>query len=436
MDQSSKSLNNRHLAPLILIIDDEDAIIKTLGNLLEDDGFRVVSVSDPRLAIKFVGELIPDVVLMDVFMPGLNGIDLLTLLKKEFPSQSVIMISGYSTISIALEALKAGAADFIEKPFNVDELIKKINKELARNNEIDVAANNVFSNEKQAIFGLVGASALFCELIQQAELVARLSLPILIYGGTGSGKRQLAHFIHYVNLNGGKALAELDCRTEMSEAFFLALLQHDEPLVLLHVDRLPLPLQQELLVVLQKTKKRIIATTTKLLFSMVGKGNFLSQLYKELHAAPLEIPALTKRRYDIPLLVEYFLQRENKLYCKQARMATSAMRALRNYPWVGNVAELELVIKQVVLALPKECTIITLEFLRNFLQQAETTVIEEQSFQQFVSFNEAVTSFEKNFLLYQLKKNRYDLEQVSSKMKLKIPRLQSKLASLNITLKK
>ena len=220
MDQSSKSLNNRHLAPLILIIDDEDAIIKTLGNLLEDDGFRVVSVSDPRLAIKFVGELIPDVVLMDVFMPGLNGIDLLTLLKKEFPSQSVIMISGYSTISIALEALKAGAADFIEKPFNVDELIKKINKELARNNEIDVAANNVFSNEKQAIFGLVGASALFCELIQQAELVARLSLPILIYGGTGSGKRQLAHFIHYVNLNGGKALAELDCRTEMSEAFF------------------------------------------------------------------------------------------------------------------------------------------------------------------------------------------------------------------------
>ena len=213
-------------------------------------------------------------------------------------------------------------------------------------------------------------------------------------------------------------------------------MQHDEPLVLLHVDRLPLPLQQELLVVLQKTKKRIIATTTKLLFSMVGKGNFLSQLYKELHAAPLEIPALTKRRYDIPLLVEYFLQRENKLYCKQARMATSAMRALRNYPWVGNVAELELVIKQVVLALPKECTIITLEFLRNFLQQAETTVIEEQSFQQFVSFNEAVTSFEKNFLLYQLKKNRYDLEQVSSKMKLKIPRLQSKLASLNITLKK
>jgi len=180
-------------SPLLLIIDDEITILKTLKEALEDEKFRVETLSDGNKSLDLIGKLIPDLILLDIFMPNCNGLELLKKIKKEYPQQKIIIISGFGNIPMAIEATKNGALDFIEKPLNLDDILSKI---LFLKKENHQKPTNKTETKNLEIYGIVGQSYLFLELIQQAEQVANLSLPLLIYGQHGTGKTLLSKYIH------------------------------------------------------------------------------------------------------------------------------------------------------------------------------------------------------------------------------------------------
>ena len=155
--------------PLLLIIDDEESILKMLKESLEDENYRVKTLIDGNKALDTIGKILPDLVLLDIFMPNCNGIKLLEKIKKEYPQQKIIMISGFGNISIAIEASKKGALDFIEKPLNLDEILMKISflkeEKSEKNSEISVAEN-------LESYGIIGQSYLFQELVQQIKQVS------------------------------------------------------------------------------------------------------------------------------------------------------------------------------------------------------------------------------------------------------------------------
>ncbi len=180
-------------SPLILVIDDEATILTTLKEVLEDEGYRTETLSDGNKTIQTIGKLIPDLVLLDIFMPNCNGLELLEQIKKEYPHQKTMIISGFGNISIAIKAVKKGALDFIEKPLNLDVILSKI--DFLKNKKNKQSKKNTRNNQRKNN-GIIGSSYLFLELIQQINLIKNLNFSLLIYGEHGTGKTLFAKYIH------------------------------------------------------------------------------------------------------------------------------------------------------------------------------------------------------------------------------------------------
>ena len=249
--------------PSILIIDDEQAIRDTLQAVLCDEGYAVTTLHNPSSALQTIGELVPDLVLLDIFMPNVNGITLLESIKKEYPTQKVIMISGFGNISIALDTIKKGACDFIEKPLNLDEILHKLQflkKEPSYSKTEE--HSSVFSSHC-----LIGESYLFKEMLHSIEHLAVLDFPILIYGHHGTGKSTVAHYIHANSNYKQLPLLIIDCAliTHEDLSFEIQKQEHGS-LFLKNINYLSLPQQKVLLSLLTTTKLRIIASSTQQLY--------------------------------------------------------------------------------------------------------------------------------------------------------------------------
>lgn len=415
-----------HNAPLILIIDDEEAILKTLKDALTDEAYRVETLSQGEEALDAIGKLIPDLVMLDIFMPKHNGLKLLTQIKKEFPDQKVIMISGFGNIPIAIEAIHKGAIDFIEKPLNLDEILCKI--EFLKKQEpvpsppqTTLQANNI-----------IGESNLFLELIHQINLLAKHRLPVLICGEYGTGKSLLANYIHNQSPLAKKPFKIINCETDETLNEELSV-QNEQTVYLKHVCHLTKSQQKQLVSLLKQNKQsRIIASSKTSLFALVQQKAFSETLFYLLNKAPLEVPSLRKRPYDIPLLIHHYAKEQNKQYKKQIVFSTQAIRALRNYSWPGNISELQQVIEKVIITSEDYYEIVSLERITALLGEQSTQFIEEQSMHLFESLDHATSTFKRQFLLYLLKKNRYDIKQVSSRLNLSPTELKNKLQELNI----
>ena len=254
--------------PLLLIVDDEPAILHTLKQALEDEQYTVETLADGQQTLDKVGALVPDLVLLDIFMPQCNGLELLSNIRREYPAQKVMMISGYGTVAIATEAIQKGASDFIEKPLNLDEILDKIaylktphkTKSLPK-------ANDVTSYDFQRL-GIVGASSMFAELMQHASLLAPLDLPVLLYGPRGSGKTLIARYLHTKSAQTKNLFNVLDCATKPSTNVLARALATKGTLVLKHIDALSC--EGQALVYLALTTDalscRVVATSTPELF--------------------------------------------------------------------------------------------------------------------------------------------------------------------------
>ncbi len=340
--------------PLILIVDDEKAILKTLKDALTDEGFRVETLSQGKKALDLIGKLIPDLLLLDIFMPNCNGLELLSQIKKEFPDQKVMMISGFGNIPIAIEAIQKGAIDFFEKPLNLDEILHKI--AFLKESDRKIKEVTPYQADKNLLrkCGVIGESNLFLELIEQTERLAPHSIPILISGEVGTGKTLLARYIH--EKSSLKNLVTIDCQTleeSTSKNIFAKhmLEQTPETFYLKHVDLLSNANQKNLLLVLEKKENktcRIIASTRKSLFHAMREEQFNTSLFYHLNRAPLEVPPLRKRAYDIPLLLNHYLAHYNRIHNKTITLTTQSIRQLKNHSWPGNIVELKSFLQNLV----------------------------------------------------------------------------------------
>lgn len=429
--------------PLILIIDDEPAILKTLKDALEDETYRVKTLDQGLKALDVIGDLVPDLILLDIFMPNCNGLDLLQQIKKEFPQQKVVMISGYGNIPIALEAIKKGALDFIEKPLNLDEVLSKIEHltttkgQLAQGQKLP---NKISPKE----FGLAGESPLFLELINHVQHLASLKHPLLIYGLTGTGKTLIARYTHHCSTQDTQPFITINCSTPLEDFEQTLASLATGTIFFKNINDLGEDQQKILLSFLNseqyKTRNaqgliKIIASSYRSLFKLSLEHKFNYALLHKLNITPIELVPLNKRRYDIPLLCDYFLNQSNKRHQKTLSLSTQSIRFLRNHSWSGNITELRTLIETLVAQTPQQAGPIDTASLQNYLHEKNIQFVEEQSFLHFNSLQEATEHFERHFLTYALKKSSFNIEHVSDKLKISQLDLQNKISKLDIQLR-
>ncbi|MFH1831923.1 MAG: response regulator [bacterium] len=428
--------------PVILVIDDEEAILKTLQEVLEDEGYIVQTVADASKAIAVIGKFIPDLIFLDIFMPNINGLDLLERIKKEFPQQKVIIISGFGNIPMALQAVSKGAVDFIEKPLNLDDILSKVADLKQNSSDLDSEINYEHDYEN---YGIVGKSFLFQELMYHVRKIEALNLPLLIYGPHGSGKSLIASYVHRKNLKtcelSSARFIEINCAGEpdfgLLDSYIID--TSSKTLYFKNIQALSLEHQKKILSLIEQCDfnvVKIIASSTASLFDLVRKERFSSALFHKLNMIPVEIPSLCKRRFDIPLLINYFVNIENGLQAKSVIFSNSSVRLMRNYTWLGNVAQLRSCIKKIVCLAPEGDFVVMPDVLRKYLGEKDTQFIDEQVFITFNTLQDATKAFEKNFLLYHLKNSHYDLGQVCERLNLEVPQLRAKLLALNIDINK
>lgn len=412
--------------PIILVVDDEQAILDSVANILRDDGCLVETTTQPEQVLSLIGILVPDLVFLDIFIPKANGIEILAAIKKEFPLQKVVIISGYGNIALAVEALKKGAVDFLEKPFSIDDLIQKVQTHCS------IPTTSLVNQIPPLHNSLVGESYLFKELMLYINRVAPLNNHLMIHGPRGVGKTLLAQYLHNQK-NASLPCVIINARNDAALEESLNTFTLPGSIIIKHVDALIPKDQQKLLALLESptTQARIMCLSHKNLYGLMTQGIFNDDLFYALSSTPIEIPSLNKRRFDIPLLVHHFLTTINTSNNATFSCSPAAMRLLRNYSWQEHCRELKLLLERATASLPST-TLLTPEHLSPFLHNAHHEFAPEQQLRGFASLQEATKFFQKKFLLYQLKKNRYDLDQVSNALSMDVPELRDEMARLDI----
>jgi len=366
----------------LLIVDDEASLRDFLTIVFEEDGWSVDSAGSLAEAREALKRIEPDVVLCDLMMPDGSGIELLGEIKQHNEKTPVIMITAYTSTKSAVEALKAGAHDYIAKPFDNEELKIVVSKAVERR---DLEAENIYLRQaleqKYTFTNVIGRSRAMREVFAVVSRIAKTGSTVLIMGESGTGKEVIARAIHtesgrrgkFVSINCG-ALPETLLESELfgheKGAFTGAVrekkgLFHDAnggTIFLDEIGETSQAMQIKLLRVLQdRTVRRVggteeipidvrvIAATNQDLSESIQKGTFREDLYYRINVIPITLAPLRSRREDIPLLVEHFIQKYvGDLESGPKKISVDAMRALERYSWPGNVRELENVIERVV----------------------------------------------------------------------------------------
>jgi two-component system, NtrC family, nitrogen regulation response regulator NtrX len=367
--------------PSILIVDDEPSILQSLGGLLTDEGFEVLTASNGYEALKLIDSESPDLVLLDIWMPGIDGIDTLKEIKKHSPFIQVIMITGHGTIETAVRATKLGAYDFIEKPLSIDRVIVAINNAL---NFRRLEEENRYLRKKTIEkHSITGTSAATAELKKQVAIAAPKDSWILITGENGTGKELVARTVHQLSSRSNQPLVDVNCAAIPEELIESELFGHEKgafsgvttkkrgkfemankgTLFLDEIGDMSLKTQGKILRVLQEQQfqrvggartivvdVRVIAASNKDLSKEIEKGNFREDLYYRLNVIPIQVESLRNRAEDIPLLVETFLEecaRQNRSRTKE--IAVDAVTILQQYHWPGNVRELKNLVERLAI---------------------------------------------------------------------------------------
>jgi DNA-binding NtrC family response regulator len=369
----------------ILLVDDEERILKTLGRALRDEGHEVGTASSVAEAERLLAERPFDVLVVDHRMPGRTGLDLVGDLAAtpEPERPQVVMMTAHATVENAIEAMKRGAYDYLQKPFEVDELIVVVaraleEQSLRRQHRYLLAERE----EEFDHYGIVGKSRAVQELIRKLELVAQSKSTVLVTGETGTGKELAARAIHAHSAQRDRPLIKVNCAAIPESLLESELFGHVKgaftgatanrrgrfaladggTIFLDEIGTLGLPVQAKLLRVLQEREfepvgsertqavdLRVIAATNRDLRAMTAEGRFQEDLYYRLSVIPIALPPLRDRPEDIPLLVEHFLRKHaQRLGRRIEGIEPGVMHRLVSYRWPGNVRELENTIERAV----------------------------------------------------------------------------------------
>jgi len=387
--------------PLICIVDDERNIRRSFEIILKPEGYRVQTFESGETFLNAAAEAPPEIVFLDVLLPGMNGIDALKKLKNLSPGSEVVMISGHANLSMAVEAARAGAYDFLEKPLNKDRILLTL-----RNLQERRSLQSRFASLRESVeeeYRLVGESPRLQAVLKQIEKVAPTDSKVLITGESGVGKELLAYAIHQRSPRAREPFVKMNCAAipeELSESELFGsekgaftgaaerregkFMQADGGTLFLdEIGDMSLRVQTKVLRVLQdgefqrvggketlKVDVRIIAATNKNLREMAREGRFREDLYFRLNVFPIEAPPLRERPGDIALLARHFIQR----FCRRnnrrlPEVQPEVYAALQKYPWPGNVRELQNLVERLLIL--SENNRIGAENLPAYLLQAE-----------------------------------------------------------------
>jgi DNA-binding NtrC family response regulator len=424
----------------VLIVDDEPEICKLFSKVLSKEGYEVLTAGRGTEAIEKVQKEEPKVVLLDIKMPGMDGMETLRRLKETSQETSVIIVTAHGSMDSAVEAIKLGAYDYVTKPFDIEK-IKILIKRALHTYELSKKVNylTLELEEKHKLENIVGKDPKMYEVYKTIGKVVNSKVTVLIRGESGTGKELVAHAIHYNSLLKNKPFVAVDCASLPQTLLESELFGHEKgsftgaiarklgkfelanegTLFLDEIGNLTLETQAKLLRVLQEKKfvrvggaepidvdVRIIAATHQDLEKAVREGMFREDLYYRLNVVLIYLPALRERRDDIPLLTDHFLRKfKEESGGKVKNILPETMEFLEKYEWPGNVRELENVIERAIVT-GKSSNILPEDLPpRVQMVSSEPSLINIPG--RNVSFEEAVANFEKQLILKALRESNW-----------------------------
>ncbi len=450
------------MARTIFIVDDEESILQSLDGILTDEGFEVIRAESGLAALEKIEEVMPDLVLLDIWMPDMDGIETLVKLKEAYPHLQVVMMSGHGTIETAVKATKLGAYDFIEKPLSLEKVLLSINNALDYYRlEEEITLLRERDKNKYQITGESSAIGL---LKEQIRIVSPTDAWVLISGENGTGKELVAHTIHQLSKRNHKPMVEVNCAAIPEELIESELfghekgaftgagamkkgkfdLAHEGTLFLDEIGDMSLKAQSKTLRILQEQKfervggartiqvdVRVIAATNKDLEAEIEKGTFREDLYFRLNVIPIQVPPLRERKEDIPPLVAEFLKEislNTNLPSKE--FSEDALEILNKYHWPGNVRELKNLVERLVIMTPEKR--IQAKAIPQPFNRKPAAKDKLESSLTVGSYKEAKASFEKAFISRKLTEYNGNISQTAEAIGVERSNLHKKIKTYGL----
>ena len=446
----------------ILIVDDESEIRSALQGVLEDEGYKTLLAASGEDCMAALVHKPVDVVMLDIWLPGIDGLEALERIVAMDDPPEVIMISGHGNIETAVRATKLGAFDFLEKPLSIDRTL------IVLKNAIDAkrmrSENLEYRKQFQARSVIVGDSIPMKALRQQISLMAPTNGRVLIYGESGTGKELAARAIHAQSLRKDAMFVEVNCAAIPEDLIESELFGHRAgsfagataekegkfqkadggTLFLDEVGDMSLKTQSKVLRTLDEGRfapvgeeepitadVRVIAATNKDLGDEISKGNFREDLFYRLNVIPFYVPPLRERKEDIPLIARYFLKEFSQTYNRRPKeIADDAIETLLRYTWPGNVRELRNLIERMVIMNP---AVARLE--RKHLPTLVYRDGGRRSLGEFSSLHEARASYERDYILKKLDENLGNVSRTAEVLGLERSHMYRKMKALGIAVK-
>ncbi len=448
----------------VLIVDDEPGIRESLSGVLADEGYRAQAVESGEECLAALDQHPYDILLLDVWLPGVDGLDTLAQVVQRPDPPVVIMISGHGTIETAVRATKLGAFDFVEKPLSIEKLLLTL-KHAAEQRRL-ATENRRLKEERDAQYRIIGESVPMKALRQQLALAAPTNGRVLVYGESGTGKELVAHALHLMGGRAEENFVEVNCAAIPEEVIESELFGHVKgsftgaledkvgkfqqadggTLFLDEVGDMSLRTQSKVLRVLEEQRftpvgsgngltvdVRVIAATNKHLDEEIHKGNFREDLFYRLNVIPFFVPPLREHREDIPVLARHFLEEFARAYGRRPkRLSEGSLEMLNRYRWPGNVRELRNLIERLVIMVSGD-RIETRHLPPGFHRDPGAHPAAHASTAGFSSLQEARAAYERDYILRKLEENQGNVTRTAEVLGLERSHLYRKMKSLGIS---
>jgi two-component system nitrogen regulation response regulator NtrX len=440
---------------VIFIVDDEEGIRESLSGIFEDEGYTVLTAGTAEEAFDMLKEQTPDLMFLDVWLPGIDGIQALTKIRERNPELPIVMISGHGNIELAVNATRIGAYDFLEKPLSLERVLLVASRALERRTlELE---NKALKQDLTEKWRLIGNSPKMKQLSEQIDMAAKSNGRVLILGESGAGKELVAHTLHGSSTRASKPFIEMNCAAIPQELIESELFGHEKgsftgaferkkgkfeladegTLFLDEIGDMSLSTQAKVLRVIEtqefqrvggskniKVDVRIISATNKDLAEEVKKSTFREDLFYRLNVIPIPLPPLRERKEDIPELVDYFLGYFAAEYGQKPKKITpDGLKMLEVYDWPGNIRELRNVIERLVIMIPSNTV------------TPKNIILGEAARSDYFTFNtlkEARESFEKDFIIKKLEENSWNISKTAEILDIERSNLHRKIKAYDI----
>ncbi|MDP2168612.1 MAG: sigma-54 dependent transcriptional regulator [Thermodesulfovibrionales bacterium] len=443
--------------PVVLVVDDEEGIRESLSDIFRDEGYAVITAASAEEAVKTLKEQAVDLVMLDVWLQGMDGIEALGEIRGLHSDLPVIMISGHGNIEMAVKATRMGAYDFLEKPLSLDRIVLSARRALERKRleTENKALRETLSRKSRLIGRTPGMQA----LMEQIKMAAPSSSRVLVYGESGTGKELVAKLLHDLSPRAKMPFVEVNCAAIPQELIESELFGHEKgsftgafeqkkgkleladsgTLFLDEIGDMSLTTQSKLLRAIEtqefqrvggskniKVDLRVIAATNKDLREEAKKGAFREDLYFRLSVIPITIPPLRERKEDIRLLARHFLEAIASEYGRPAKVMTEeAVECLFKADWPGNVRELRNTIERLVIMVPSE----VIEARHLFSSE-----LGRQDYFMLSALKDARDAFERDYLLRKLGENGWNISKTAEAVGIERSNLHRKIKAYGINM--